>query len=235
MDPDLASRILPRVGFVVRLLLLLPLLWGVLITSATLTPSPRTVEQFRSAVVTGEVDRVSYRAVDSGELVALVWSESPLIWHEVNGSISDSERPYTTDRLKADVGRALVQPSMLQEPPRVPAENNWIFPDWPFSLRGGPNLWWIAAAWAVTFVVMLASTPRLANRWAWFWMFTIGQIGALLFLILEPRPLWKGAGEGLPRLRQVDGSGGCIWSIVLSFVSVIVAVGVGQLVKLVLS
>ncbi|MEV0381093.1 hypothetical protein [Nonomuraea sp. NPDC050643] len=34
----------------------------------------------RGAVLAGEVERVDYRATDSGELVSLVWSESFLAW-----------------------------------------------------------------------------------------------------------------------------------------------------------
>lgn len=233
MDPDLASRILPRAGFAVRLLLLLLLLWGALMSSASFVPSTRTVEQFRGALMAGEIDRVSYRALDSGELVALVWSESPLTWHEVSGEVADSEAPYMIARLDADVDRAPVRPSVVEGSARAPDADNWIFPDWPFRIPGGPNLWWVAAAWIATFVAMLGFKPRLANRWAWFWLFTVGQMGAFLFLILEPRPLWKGVGEGVNRPDRTDGCSGCFYSILLSFVSVLVAVGVGQLFKLV--
>ncbi|GAA1011130.1 hypothetical protein Aple_056820 [Acrocarpospora pleiomorpha] len=234
MDPDLASRILHRVRFGVRLLLLLLLLCGALVTSASYMPSPRTVEQFRSAVAAGEVDRVSYQEFGADELAALVWSESPLVWHEVQGSIADSEGPYTTERLRADMRRASVRPSLMEERGGGPVVNNSIFPDWPFGFRGGSNLWWIAAVWVVTFVAMLFSTPRLANRWAWFWMFTVGQIGAFLFLITEPRPLWKGPGEGLAPTNRIEGSRGCLYSIALSFVSLAAVLGAGQLIKLVL-
>ncbi|MEO3861441.1 hypothetical protein [Acrocarpospora sp. B8E8] len=197
-------------------------------------PSPRTVEQFRSAVMAGDVDRVSYQIFGPDELASLVWSESPLVWHEVEGRIADSEGLYTPERLMADVRRASVRPSVVQHGGREPAVSNSIFPDWPFELPGGSNLWWVAAVWVAAFVSMLGSTPRLANRWAWFWMFTVGQVGALLFLIMEPRPLWKGPGEGLTPTERIEGGRGCLYSILLGFVSVAVALGVGQLVKLVL-
>jgi hypothetical protein len=238
MDPDLAARILHRVGFAIRLLLLLPLLWGALITCAAYRPTPRTLDQFRSALVAGDVDRVDYRTYRndrSGALADLVWSESPLIWHEVNDTTTDSQELYTVARLKGDLRRAFVQPSMVQEPERKQGYVNGIFPDWPFRLPGGANLWWIAAIWVIAFVGMLCYPPRLANRWAWFWMFTIGQIGVFLFLILEPRPLWRGPGEGLTRVKRVDGGSGCWYSILLGFAAVAMAVGVGELVERVLS
>ncbi|WP_155341812.1 hypothetical protein [Acrocarpospora corrugata] len=221
-------------GFVVRLLLLSALLCGAVVTSASFMPSQRTVEQFRSAVRAGEVDRVSFQSFGPDALAFVVWSESPLVWHEATGDIADSEGPYTKARLMADVGRAPVSPSVEQDRARESPVNNSIFPDWPFRLLGGSYLWWIAAVWVAVFVVMLGSTPRLATRWAWFWLFTVGQIGALLFLVMEPRPLWKGPGEGITSAKRTEGRRGCLYSIALSFVSVAAALGVGQLVKLVL-
>ncbi|KXO93963.1 hypothetical protein [Tsukamurella pseudospumae] len=58
-------------------------------------------------------------------------------------------------------------------------------PDWTGLL--------ISIAWLATFAAVFVFQPRRGNRWAWFWMFTIGQIGALLYLILEPEPLIRRA------------------------------------------
>jgi hypothetical protein len=229
VDSDLVTRILYTAGFVVRLVLLFPLLAGLLITTAGSSPSSRTLEQFRGVVLAGEVDRVNYQAADSGELVSLRWSESPLVWHQVEGRMADLEGPYTTARLMADMSRVFVPPFLVRE--QVESSRRGVFPDWPFDIPGG---WWIAASWALVFFAMLCSTPRLANRWAWFWLFTVGQVGALLYLMLEPRPLWRGPGEGLTRLKRVDGSSGCGYSILLALVCVPAALGIGWLVELAL-
>ncbi|MBT2235448.1 hypothetical protein [Nonomuraea sp. NEAU-A123] len=229
MDSDLATRILYRVGFVLRLVLLLPLLAGLVILSAGISPSSRTLEQFRRAVLAGDVDQVTYRASGSGELVSLTWSESLLVWHEVGGAIADAKGAYTTARLTADARRAFNRPSLTQKASK--SDGNGILPDWPFDVRGG---WWIAASWVIVFLAMLFSPPRLANRWAWFWLFTVGQVGAILYLVLEPRPLWQGPGEGLTRDKRVDGGSGCRYSIILAIVSGLAALGIGRLIELVL-
>ncbi|WP_285777736.1 hypothetical protein [Microtetraspora sp. NBRC 13810] len=220
-------RVLRGVGFGVRVLLLAVLAWGVLVTGASSVPFSRTVEQFRGAVVAGQVDRVSYDVGDSGEVVALVWSQSPLTWYQVEGWVADSVGTYTEARLRADLDRVPARPSVVREARR--GDFGGILPDWPFRYPGGSSLWWIAAAWVAAFVLMLGSTPRLANRWAWFWMFTVGQVGALLFLVLEPRPLWRGPGEGVTRANRVDGSRGCGYAFLLGIVSVLVPLGVGWL------
>ncbi|GAA3588777.1 hypothetical protein GCM10022419_083930 [Nonomuraea rosea] len=231
MDSELRARILHRAGFVVRLVLLLLLLAGLVIVSARFSPSSRTLGQFRGAVLAGEVDRVTYQARESGELVSLTWSESPLAWRQVEaGGIADSEGAYTTARLMADARRTFVPPSLVREPVGE-SSGDGLFPDWPFDASGG---WWIAASWLLAFFAMLFSTPRLANRWAWFWLFTVGQIGAVLYLMLEPRPLWRGPGEGGSRAKRVDGVRGCGYSILLAIAWSLAAMGLGRLAGLAL-
>ncbi|MFI7423230.1 hypothetical protein [Nonomuraea sp. NPDC049684] len=128
------------------------------------------MEQFRDVVLAGEVDRVNCRAADSGELVSLRWSESPLVWRQAEGGMADLEGPYTTARLMADMSRVLVPSFLVRE--QVESSRRGVFPGWPFDIPGG---WWIAASWALVFFAMLCSTPRLASRWAWFWLFTVGH------------------------------------------------------------
>jgi hypothetical protein len=70
------------------------------------------------------------------------------------------------------------------------------------------------ALWIVLFARMLLT--RYANRWAWFWMFTIGQIGALLYLWSEPEPLLMPLGRSPVRVRAhqpAAGGTGCLLSI----------------------
>ncbi|MFG3438114.1 hypothetical protein ACGF0J_12810 [Nonomuraea sp. NPDC047897] len=226
MEPGLLTRILQTAAFVVRLALLALLLAGMVIISAGLSPASRTLEQFRGAVLAGEVDRVDYRVDGSGDVVSLAWSQSPLSWYRVLAPIADAAEPYTAARLMADVRRAPVPPS-LTSAPSGESDNNGVFPDWPFGVPGG---WWIATSWVLVFLAMLSSTPRLANRWAWFWMFTVGQLGVFLYLVLEPRPLWRGPGEGLTRPRRVDGVSGCGYAFLLGFGWMLATFGIGRLV-----
>ncbi|GGO62665.1 hypothetical protein [Nonomuraea cavernae] len=228
MSSDLVTRILYRTGFVVRLVLLFPLLGGLAVASASSLPSSRTLEQFRSVMLAGEVDRITYEVDDSDQLVFLVWSESPFAWRRVEGRIADFAGPYTTARLTTDLGSASVQPSLVVQQP-TSSSRIGVSSDWPFGISGG---WWVSVPWLLAFLAMLRFTPRLANRWAWFWLFTVGQIGVFVYLILEPRPLWRGPGEGLTRAKRVNGSGGCGYSILLALASVPVALGIAWLVAL---
>ncbi|SDL39153.1 hypothetical protein [Nonomuraea jiangxiensis] len=227
MDSALVTRIRHTTIFVIRLALLVPLLGGMLISTAASLPTSRTLAQFRTAALAGEIDRVNYRDSDSGVLEWLEWSEAPLVWHHVDAGFTDTEGPYTTARLMTDVRQASAPPSLVRESMAGSSGNDFL-PDRPFDIPGG---WWVAVSWGLAFLVMLCSTPRLANRWAWFWMFTVGQIGALLYLVLEPRPLWRGPGEGLNRGERVSGGRGCGYSILLAITSVIVAAGIGGLLE----
>ncbi|WP_146104111.1 hypothetical protein [Nonomuraea solani] len=207
-------------------MLLVPLFAGLVVAGAAHWPSSGTLAEFREAVAAGEVDRVNYRAAN-GELMSLTWSESPLGWHEVESEFADQGKPYTTQRLMDDVHRPAVQPSVTQES----NSGSNSFPDWPFEATAG---WWITGLWWLAFLAMFFSTPRLANRWAWFWLFTVGQIGVFFYLLLEPRPLWRGLGEGVPRAKRMDGTAGCGFSLLLAIAWALVSFGIGWLVKLVL-
>lgn len=74
-------------------------------------------------------------------------------------------------------------------------------------------------AWTLTFLMMLFSRRRtFANRWAWFWMFTLGQVGALLYLVLDPDPIWRrprpyGAAVPIPE-HVMRGDSGCLAALI---------------------
>ncbi|WP_066363990.1 hypothetical protein [Herbidospora mongoliensis] len=231
MESESPNRVLYRVQFGLRIALLLVLLYGALVVSATSRPSARTFGQFRAALTAGEVDRVTWRG-DSGGIWQLHWSESPLIWHEAPPEkLAGDGGPYTPERLDADLDRSRIRPLAEHLDNR---NSGSILPEWPFWFPGVGFLPWLAAAWVIAFVVMVGSRPRLGNRWAWFWLFTVGEIGALLFLVLEPRPLWKGPGPGAAESKPISGHTGCLYSILLAIVSIGLALGVGELVRLLL-
>lgn len=84
------------------------------------------------------------------------------------------------------------------------------------------------ALWIVLFGHMLLTREhRYANRWAWFWLFTVGQIGALLYLWKEPEPLLKPLLRKPGRVRErqpITGGVGCLFSIAWMLVVGIVVV-----------
>ncbi len=214
-------------GFAVRIVLLSMLLFGGLVVALSMSPSPRTLPEFRAALSAGRVRTVDYQASTgqgAEEVYRLVWSERPLVWHRIEQlPIEDGERSYTVEQLwrdtagtGADVLRRTATPSgrTLR---------------WPFDLPPRLGLWWVGAAWGLTFLIMLGSTPRLGNRWAWLWMFTGGQIGAIMFLLFEPRPLWYRRGQLPPPRRRLGGGLGFLASIPLAFLAGLIAMAVGVL------
>ncbi|GIH75385.1 hypothetical protein [Planobispora longispora] len=144
---------------------------------------------------------------------------------------SGSPDSYSVGQLRRDIGEKPVRVNQVEP---SAGDSNWIFPDWPFHVPLVAGTWVVGVAWVIAFLVMLGSTPRLGNRWAWFWLFTVGQVGAILFLLLEPRPIWYGAERHPTPRGRVGGGSGCLLSIGLGFLSAVAAMGVGHLAGLLL-
>ncbi|MFC0864038.1 hypothetical protein ACFHYQ_17215 [Sphaerimonospora cavernae] len=213
------------VGLWVRVILLVVLLWGGLVTVLSETPRDRAVADFQAALRTGRVTYVIYKG-DNSHLNGLRWSTSPLLWYRLTD-------PWNLTYTKHDLQRELSTelPNTARAGPvvrDVSAHNNrtGLFPGWPFRVPVPHLSWTVRFAWIVTFLIMLGTArPRIGNRWAWFWLFTVGQIGAVMFLFSEPRPLSYGLEpQRSAHTGQMGGGQGCAMAIGLSFVvSVIVA------------
>ncbi|GHH65880.1 hypothetical protein GCM10017673_10690 [Streptosporangium violaceochromogenes] len=224
-------------GIAVRAVLLAVLLWGVLTVTLSLAPSARTLAEFRFALAAGRVSTVVYQegggtveAAEGGgrrgtatrEVSALKWSEGPLIWHRVTPPVLDGSRFYTVERLWKEAS-ALPPGTIVGEP--AGGDEGRLYPDWPFRKYGQGEIRWIGAAWVLSLLIMLGSRPRLGNRWAWLWMFMLGKVGAILFLLLEPRPLWRGRESRLEPREPIGGGRGFLVAILLSLsASVVVSV-----------
>ncbi|MBG0826889.1 hypothetical protein HS041_03765 [Planomonospora sp. ID67723] len=217
-------------GLAVRIILLVLLLAGALIVALSTAPSGRTLGEFRAAAQADRVSQVVYRQ-QGGDVLHLVWSEGPLVWHEVQGlPVGDGPEVYSVKQFRREIGATSARVNKEE----AASGSRGIFPNWPFRVPVTLGAWAVGAAWCVTFLGMLGSTPRWGNRWAWFWLFTVGQIGAILFLLLEPRPGWNLSDrEPEPRARW-DGRTGCLLSLGLGIASAVAAVGLGALAGLLL-
>lgn len=64
--------------------------------------------------------------------------------------------------------------------------------------------WSGIAALVALFLIITGPQPRLATRWAWFWLWAVLPPTSLLFVALEPAPLWQRVASE-PAHRRVTG------------------------------
>ncbi|GII33816.1 hypothetical protein [Planotetraspora mira] len=199
------------VGLWVRVVLLVVLLWGALLTVLSANPRERSATDFQAALRAGQITYVIYEASDD-HLRGLRWSSGPLFWYQAKEpSTLTYMRRDLMDDLSAVAPRPVVRWGSSDD-------GEGLFPDWPFQVPVPHVGWLVKVAWIATFVIMIGTArPRLGNRWAWFWLFTVGDIGAILFLFFEPRAVWRGLGPQGPASGRMAGGQGCLMAICLQF------------------
>ncbi|MEV7908302.1 hypothetical protein, partial [Streptomyces anulatus] len=73
----------------------------------------------------------------------------------------------------------------------------------------------VAAELLAWLLMLTRGENRYASRWAWLWMFLVG--GSLLYVLLEPYPLWRGPYEVLPARARLDGTQGFALAVAIFF------------------
>lgn len=209
IDEGLVLRDGVRVaGLWIRVCLLVVLLWGALVTVLAASPAERSAADFHAAL---EAGRVTYVIQEKD---ALRWSAGPLFW-------------YRTETAPPDVtGVPVVR--------RHSREDYGIVPAWPFRVPVAHAEWVTGTAWVATLFVMLGTPrPRVGNRWAWFWLFTVGRIGAVLFLLFEPRAIWNGIGpQSNSLVGRFGGGQGCVTAFCVQvMISVLAVMGIADTVR----
>ncbi|WP_329087891.1 hypothetical protein [Streptosporangium sp. NBC_01469] len=218
------------VGLTIRAVLLIVLIFGVLITVLNRAPLPETRAEFRAAAAADRISLVEYDEQD-GAIRYVRWAEGPLTWRELDAeTFGAAPPPYTMADLKSDMGRSGAKVTELSDSGEIRLGPQWVL-EMPAPVGGD----WLLAAWVLTFLIMLGSTPRLGNRWAWFWILGAGWIGAILFLLLEPRPFWFEAGRTPAPRGRLGGGRGFLLGILLALLSTALTLAVGYLLNLVLS
>ncbi|MEZ0074197.1 hypothetical protein [Planotetraspora sp. GP83] len=213
-------------GLWVRVCLLVVLLWGGLVTVLSATSLERSAANFQAALRAGEVTYVIYEN-DGDCLEDLRWSTSPLFWYHVK---EPWQLTYKKNDLIHDLSTAGSDPVVR----RISRRNEGLFPDWPFHVPVPRVSWLVKIAWLAALVIMLGTArPRLGNRWAWFWLFTVGEIGAILFLFFEPHTIWRGLGpQGRSYVGRMGGGQGCVMAICFNMMtSALAAVGIAGVVQ----
>lgn len=93
----------------------------------------------------------------------------------------------------------------------------WLRDAWHVTPDAVPGLslaWSLAGLAEIATLVLLVTgpQPRLATKWAWFWLLGVGPLG-LAFLLLEPVPVWLR--EALPARSRLTGG----WAFLLMVVA----------------
>ena len=214
----------------IRLVVLVVLLFGGVLVFMRAFPhevSPaRLVQDLHEGKVSHLEREAGEGAMRDGGTVR--WSTGLLNWYETSvpgpGWPSGAADPRIghdgmLERLVADSPRQVaVTPAQ-----DLHGEQGWWENRHPAQLAQAAGLLWL-----LVLLVMLGDWRgrRHASRWAWFWLFTIGVVGALAYLLLEPRPLWArgGAGRGVSA-RQVHGITGLLAAVLLGLAAVGAAFG----------
>ncbi|MCT9931321.1 hypothetical protein N5079_13950 [Planotetraspora sp. A-T 1434] len=215
-------------GLWVRVALLVVLLWGGLITVLSAAPLERSAADFQTALRAGQVTYVIYKGTGNC-LDDLRWSSGPLFWYQAKElwNLTYTRRDLSHDLSAAGPGPVVRRVSRHDD-------GKGLFLDWPFQVPVPRLSWLVKAAWIATLVIMLGTArPRLGNRWAWFWLFTVGEIGAIAFLFFEPRPIWCGPGpQGPAYVGRMGGGQGCLIAICFNLMaSALAAVGILDVVR----
>jgi hypothetical protein len=211
-----------------RLVLLLVLLAGAASVAGSLRPAQRTEAELGRDIAAG---RVSYLDYDE-QIRDVRWVTGWWHWHETTlvTPDPDADQPSTGDPALTRLYQQ-IHASGRFVPVRIRSSNQ--HPNfWPFMVVWDPLEIATVAAWIGTFLLMLSTTRhRYANRWAWFWLFTFGQAGALLYLVLEPQPIWRPR-SWPPRIKPPIGGGtGLLWAILLPCAGSVVVYGIASLAR----
>jgi hypothetical protein len=190
-------------------------------------PLRRSTDDLVADIASGQVTYVEYRP----GFDEIRWSTGYWEWRETSPPHDFSNDPGVTR--EQQVMRWLkAQDAGSDRPLIVHTARTQQSRFWPGHVRWQPMQVLVTVAWLGTFLVMLATSGhRYANRWAWFWLFTVGQVGVLLYLLFEPRPIWRPSSRMQPPGRATTTGGqGCAWSILLSILGPFAALALSKLI-----
>ncbi|MBW0253978.1 hypothetical protein [Cellulomonas sp. PS-H5] len=99
---------------------------------------------------------------------------------------------------RAAAGHAAHRAPRLALRPRVEELPSRSSPAWQLYLALG-------ALVALPLTLVAGPEPRLATRWAWFWLAVHAWPVAIAYLALEPTPVWDRRGRTAPERRLTGG------------------------------
>jgi hypothetical protein len=177
-----------QAGAVIRGLLLAALLVAGAVGLVTDDPARADFQTLLHDVRAGDVRTVEiFNETQNAPIVR--WRTS--WWHWWSTTVGTDQAPNASGEDRVDV-RATIEREARATGHEVDVESRSRSKLWTANLPW-PLLSSVAGgAWLVALLLMFFNDrTRYANRWAWLWLFTFGGAGALLYLWLEPRPLWR--------------------------------------------
>jgi hypothetical protein len=216
-----------RYGRVVRGAGFLVLVLAALTVIPSLSPPWRPVGDLTGDLAAGRVNYVEYQA----NTATVRWVVDYVRWRQADINSPppgvDNQAPWQNrgevwleQQIAASGSRVRLNTATDDRPGVLPLRVPWA-----------PLRYAAIAVWLLTLVNMLSrGGHRVANRWAWLWMFTIGQIGAALYLLREPVPLWRSEVVDSGR-APIRGGFGFLYAIGLSIVAGLVGTGIALLLR----
>lgn len=152
------------------------------------TPAHRSVDDFYAALDAGAVTQVT---VERPDFSGLGFGSFQVEW-EGRGRPGQALYRYSTETgARVDEGAEIIRA----------AERSGVDVDIVGEVMSTGFTWSPHGTGAFVALVLLVggTAPRLATRWAWFWLWYCVPFTALLYLLLEPVPLWR---RGAPPARR---------------------------------
>ncbi|WP_271215439.1 hypothetical protein [Streptosporangium carneum] len=212
-----------------RLVLLFVLALSTVVVHLNQDPTLRGAEELVSDLRAGTVTEIVYDR-DWPAYGTLTWANGPLSWNEAYFDPPDDVWDPVTTRLVRPVlerrQAEFLDRVRAAADPSVEITRSGGFQRFGLAgmLMGSPAYarWWepfaplaVAAELLAWLLMLTRGDNRLASRWAWLWMFLVG--GSLLYVLLEPYPLWRGPQEALPTRPRLDGTQGFALAVAIFF------------------
>ncbi|MEV7010118.1 hypothetical protein [Streptosporangium sp. NPDC051022] len=212
-----------------RLALLFVLALSTVVVHLNQDPALRGAEELISDLRAGTVTEVVYDR-DWPAYGTLTWANGPLSWNEAYFDPPDDVwdpvttrlvRPALERRQEAFLARVreAADPSVRIDRSGGPQRFGMAG-----MLMGSPAYarWWepfapvaVTAELLAWLLMLTRRDNHYASRWAWLWMFLVG--GSLLYVLLEPYPLWRGPYEVSPSRARLDGTQGFALAVAIFF------------------
>lgn len=211
------------IPYAVRVALLFVLALSTVVVHINQAPPLRPAAELVADLRAGEVTKVVYDR-NWPAYGTLTWSHGPLSWSQARFDQPDDVWDPRTTRLVPEALERRQEAFLAQVRAAADPSVEIVRTEGFGALAGSPAYarWWepfgpvAVAAEILAWLLMLARpNPRYASRWAWFWMFLTG--GSLLYVLLEPRPLWRDPHEALPAPARLDGTRGFAIAVALLF------------------